>query len=127
MDGTFELLDRHESSANMGFIVPAMKAVINRTDSTVDSRTMADLIREQFMTMSVPNTTIKSAVAFRNAATTRVSVHRLNPRRAGDVMHQLLWELIPSVEGKHAPNHPDFRADADAASPADGSPTVPGQ
>ncbi len=130
VDGTLELLDRHESSANMGFTVPAMKAVINRSENTVDSRTMADLIREQFMTMrgrvSVLNTQIKSAVAFRNAATAQVPVHWIDPQRAGDVMHQLLWELIPSLEGKHAPSHPDYRADADAASPVDGSPSVPG-
>lgn len=125
VDGTLELLERHESSANMGFTVPAMKAVINRTENTVDSRVMADLIREQFMTMrgrvSVLNTTISSTVAFRKAATARVPVHWIDPLRAGEVMHQLLWELIPSLQGKFAPNHPGYKADADAADLVDGA------
>lgn len=111
VNGTVELLDRHESSANMGFTVPAMKAIINRTENTVDSRAMASLIREQFMTMrgrvSVLNTTVSSAVAFRKAATAQVPVHWIDPHKAGDVMHQLLWELIPSLEGTYAPNHRD--------------------
>ena len=50
VDGTLTLLDRHESSANMGFTVPSMKAVINRVENTVDSRTMAGLIRDPRIT-----------------------------------------------------------------------------
>lgn len=129
VDGTLELLDRHESATSMvGFKVPAMKAVINKSDHTVNSRTMADLIREQFIEMrgrvNVLNTQIPSAVAFRNAATEQVPVHWIDPQRAGDVMHRLLWELIPSLEGKYAPNHPEFRA-ATAPPEADGSPSAP--
>lgn len=109
VDGTLELLDRHESSANMGFTVPAMKAVINRVEHTVDSRTMASLIREQFMTLrgrvNVLSTAVPSAVAYKKAATARVPAHWIDPHKAGDVMHALLWELIPSLEGKFAPNH----------------------
>lgn len=109
VDGTLTLLDRHESSANMGFTVPSMKAVINRVENTVDSRTMAGLIREQFMTMrgrvTVLNTGIPAAVAYKKGATAQVPVHWIDPVKAGDVMHALLWELIPSMEGKFAPNH----------------------
>lgn len=109
VDGTLTLLDRHESSANMGFTVPSMKAVINRVENTVDSRTMAGLIREQFMTMrgrvTVLNTGVPTAVAYKKAATAQVPVHWIDPIKAGDVMHALLWELIPSMEGKFAPNH----------------------
>ncbi len=127
VDGTLKLLDRHESSANMGFMVPAMKAIINRSENTVDSRTMAGLIREQFMTMrgrvSVLNTTIASAVAFRKAATAQVPVHWIDPHRAGDVMHQLLWELIPSLEGQYAENHRNYQARVDRPSHDDGPPS----
>jgi chromosome partitioning related protein ParA len=109
VDGTIKLLERHESSANMGYTVPAMKAIINRAENTVDSRTMANLIREQFMEMrgrvNVLNTVVPSAVAYRKAATLQVPVHWVDPVKAGDVMHQLLWELIPSLEGKFTPNH----------------------
>ncbi|MCR6480969.1 ParA family protein [Variovorax sp. ZS18.2.2] len=105
--GTVALLERIESSTNMGFTVPAMKAIINRAEKTVDSRSMAFLIRDQFLTMqgrvTVLDTMVNSAVAFRKAATSRVPVHWIDPQRAGVVMHQLLWELIPSLRGRRAP------------------------
>ena len=109
VDGSLTLLNRHESSANLGFTVPQMRAVINRSEKTVDSRAMASLIREQFLKMrgrvSVMNTVVSSAVAFRKAATNQVPVHWIDPVKAGDTMHQLMWELIPSTEGDFAPNH----------------------
>lgn len=107
--GTLALLDRHESSANMGFTVPAMRAVINHYQNTVDSRTMAELIRDQFMTMrgrvTVLATTVPAIAAFPKAATAQVPVHWMDSIKAGDIMHRLLWELIPSLEGKFTPNH----------------------
>ena len=33
------------------------------------------------------------------AATAQVPVHWMDPARAGDTMHRLCWELIPSLEG----------------------------
>jgi chromosome partitioning related protein ParA len=109
IDGTLTMLDRHESTANLGFKIPAVRAVINRTERTVDSRVMSDLIREEFMTLrgrvSVLESTVPSSVAFRKAATMQVPVHWIDPHRAGDTMHQLLWELIPSLQGLHAPGH----------------------
>lgn len=109
IDGTITMLDRHESTANLGFKVPAVRAVINRTENTKDSRLMSELIREEFMTMrgrvSVLASTVPSAVAFRKAATMQVPVHWVDPARAGDIMHQLMWELIPSLQGLYAPNH----------------------
>jgi chromosome partitioning related protein ParA len=107
--GSEALLDRHESSANMGYTVPAMKALINRFENTVDSRIMTQVIREQFMTLrgrvSVLATTIPAAVAYRKAATLQVPVHWLDPNKAGDVMHRLMWELIPSLQNRYTPNH----------------------
>lgn len=109
VDGTLTLLDRHESSANMGFTVPAMRAVINRAEKTVDSRSMSSLIREQFLTLrgrvTVLNTVVTSAVAYKKAATYQVPVHWIDPVKAGDTMHALLWELLPHLEGTFAPNH----------------------
>lgn len=107
--GTLKLLDRHESSANMGFTVPGMKAIINRAENTVDSHTMSTLIRQQFLTLrgrvNVLTTVVPSAVAYKKAATAQVPVHWIDPHKAGDVMHALLWELIPSLEDKYAANH----------------------
>ncbi|AVS85143.1 ParA family protein [Paracidovorax avenae] len=106
LDGTRELLDRHESTANLGFKVPQMKAVINRTENTRNSRLMADLIRENFIAMrgrvDVLQTVIPSAVAYRNAATAQVPVHWTDPVKAASYMHELMWELIPNVAGYRA-------------------------
>ncbi|GKS73339.1 ParA family protein [Acidovorax sp. SUPP950] len=106
LDGTRELLDRHESTANLGFKVPQMKAVINRTENTKNSRLMADLIRENFIAMrgrvDVLGTVIPSAVAYRNAATAQVPVHWADPIKAASSMHELMWELIPNVSGFRA-------------------------
>lgn len=101
--GTLELLERLEPSTNLGFSVPPMKAVVYRTEHTTDSRAMARLIREQFLTLrgrvSVLDTSVPSAVAYKKAATAQVPVHWMDPTRAGDTMHRLCWELIPSLEG----------------------------
>lgn len=109
VDGTLAVMDRHESASNLGFTVPAMRAVINRAERTVDSRSMANLIREQFMTLrgrvTVLNTAVTAAVAYRKAATAQVPVHWIDPIKAGDTMHALLWELLPHLEGTFAANH----------------------
>ena len=109
VDGTLTLLDRHESAGNMGFTVPAMRAVINRAEKTVDSRAMASLIRDQFMTLrgrvTVLNTVVSSLVAYRKAAAAQVPVHWIDPIKAGDAMHAMLWELLPHLEGTFAANH----------------------
>lgn len=120
VDGTLTLLDRHESAGNMGFTVPAMRAIINRAEKTIDSRAMASLIRDQFMTMrgrvNVLNTVVTSAVAYRKAATAQVPVHWVDPHKSGDVMHALLWELLPHLEGTFAANHRGWIDESLAAS-----------
>lgn len=112
IDGTKQLIARHEEAANLGFKVPAMKAVINRTENTRDSREMSTLIREGYLQMrgrvSTVQTAVHSAVSFRKAATAKVPVHWIDPVRAGDAMHMLLWELIPSLQGQYAPNHRNY-------------------
>ncbi len=70
---------------------------------------MAGLIRDQFMTLrgrvTVLNTVVSAAVAYKKAATSQVPVHWIDPIKAGDTMHALLWELLPHLEGTFAPNH----------------------
>ena len=106
--GTQELLDRLEPSSALGITVPAMRAVIYRLEHTNDSRTIARVIREKFVSLrgrvSVLNTAVPHAVAYRKAATAQIPVHWLDPLRAGSTMHALLWELIPSLEGCCAAN-----------------------
>ena len=106
--GTQELLDRLEPSSALGITVPAMRAVIYRLEHTNDSRTIARVIREKFVSLrgrvSVLNTAVPHAVAYRKAATAQIPVHWLDPLRAGSTMHALLWELIPSLDGCCAAN-----------------------
>lgn len=101
--GTLELLERLEQSANLGMTLPPMKAAIYRAENTSDSRAMTKLIRDQFLTLrgrvSVLDTTVPAAVAYKKAATAQIPVHWLDPSRAGDTMHRLCWELLPMLSG----------------------------
>ncbi|RMX08232.1 ParA family protein [Corticibacter populi] len=107
--GTNRLLERIQSAANLGLHVPPVKALLNRFENTNDSRLMTGLIRDQMPNMAghvyLMETEVPSAVAFRKAATARVPVHWIDPHRCGDVMHRLMWELLPSLDGRYAPNH----------------------
>ena len=111
-DGTVELLDRLEPGSALGATLGPVKAVIYRQDRTADARLIASGIREDFIRLkgrvSVLDTVVPHAKAYKEAATLRVPVHRHEPRRDGvmpsvsTVMHQLAWELIPSLQGVHA-------------------------
>ena len=111
-DGTMELLERLEPGSALGATLGPVKAVIYRQDRTVDARLIASGIREDFARfkgrVSVLDTVVPHAKAYKEAATLRVPVHRHERRHAGvmpsasAVMHQLVWELIPSLRGVHA-------------------------
>ena len=70
---------------------------------------MASGIREDFIKLksrvSVLETVVPYAKAYKEAATLRIPVHRHERKREGPmpsawtVMHQLAWELIPSLQG----------------------------
>lgn len=109
VNGTSMLLDRIESAVNLGYTVPAMRAVINRIERTTDSRAVADLIRDQFVTLrarvTVLNTVIPSLAAYKKAALSQIPVHWFDAVKAGDQMHALMWELLPHLRGRFAPNH----------------------
>ena len=89
-----------------------MKAVLSRSEKTNDCRVMTDIIRENFITMrgrvNMLNTAVPSTVAYRKAATAQVPVHWIDSIKAAETMHELLWELIPSVTEMYAPNHKRF-------------------
>ena len=108
-DGTMELLERLEPSSALGATLGPMKAVIYRQDRTTDARVIAGGIREDFIKLkgrvTVLETVVPHAKAYKEAATLRIPVHRHERKREGvapsayTVMHQLAWELIPSLEG----------------------------
>jgi chromosome partitioning related protein ParA len=111
-DGTMELLERLEPGSALGATLGPVKAVIYRQDRSADARLIASGIREDFIRLkgrvSVLQTVVPHAKAYKEAATLRVPVHRHERRRHGVmpsasvVMHQLAWELIPSLQGVHA-------------------------
>ena len=108
-DGTMELLERLEPSSALGATLGPMKAVIYRQDRTTDARVIAAGIREDFIKLkgrvSVLDTIVPHAKAYKEAATLRIPVHSHERKRDGPtpsaytVMHALAWELIPSLEG----------------------------
>ena len=108
-DGTMELLERLEPSSALGATLGPMKAVIYRQDRTTDARIIAAGIREDFIKLkgrvSVLDTIVPHAKAYKEAATLRIPVHSHERKREGPtpsaytVMHALAWELIPSLEG----------------------------
>lgn len=108
-DGTMELLERLEPSSALGATLGPMKAVIYRQDRTTDARIIAAGIREDFIKLkgrvSVLDTIVPHAKAYKEAATLRIPVHSHERKRDGPtpsaytVMHALAWELIPSLEG----------------------------
>ena len=111
-DGTMELLDRLEPGGALGASLGPMKAVIYRQDRSADARIIASGIREDFIKLkgrvAILETVVPHAKAYKEAATLRVPVHRHERKRDGPtpsaytVMHQLAWELIPSLEGVFA-------------------------
>ena len=111
-DGTMELLDRLEPGSALGASLGPMKAVIYRQDRTADARVIASGIRDDFIKLkgrvSVLDTVVPHAKAYKEAATLRIPVHRHERKREGvapsacTVMHQLAWELIPSLQGVYA-------------------------
>lgn len=111
-DGTMELLDRLEPGGALGASLGPMKAVIYRQDRSADARIIAGGIREDFIKLkgrvAVLETVVPHAKAYKEAATLRIPVHRHERKRDGPtpsaytVMHQLAWELIPSLEGVFA-------------------------
>jgi chromosome partitioning related protein ParA len=100
--GTLDLLERLEPSSNIGMTLPPIKAVLYRTEHTADSRTMAKMIRDEFVRLrgrvSVLDVMVPSAVAYKKAATAQMPVHWIDTK-ANDTMHRLCWELMPHLNG----------------------------
>lgn len=111
-DGTMELLERLEPGAHVGAALGTLKALIYRQDRTTDARLIASQLREDFGKLtgrvSILDTVVPYAKAYKEAATARMPVHRHERHRAGampsayTVMHRLAWELVPRVAGSFA-------------------------
>lgn len=106
--GTVAMIDRLQPMSFLGAPVGPLRAVIYRQDRTVDGRRIADELRsESFLpsrgAITVLDTGVPAGVAYREAATHRLPVHRYEPRRRGpgpsaaEVMAALVAELFPHL------------------------------
>ena len=110
--GTMELLDRLDLGPEFGCRLGPIKAVLYKQSRTSDAKHVAHALREDFIRMggrvTLLNTPVPLAKAYTEACTKRIPVHRHETTHPGamksayQVMHELVWELIPSMEGVHA-------------------------
>ncbi len=107
--GTLRVLQRLEQDGDepRAELAP-IQAVICRYDGSRDARSLLAELRSEFTAsdrVTILDTAIPSAVAYRNAFTARVPAHTVN--RVGgarypsayEVMHRLVWELQPELQG----------------------------
>ncbi len=106
--GTVQMLDRLRPMAFLGAPVGPLRGLIYRMDRTLDARRIAqELCREAYGpskgAITILDTAIPSTVAYREAATARVPVHRWESKRRGSTtcarqaMLALIAELIPHL------------------------------
>lgn len=106
--GTLQMLERLRPMACLGAPVGPLKGLIYRMDRTVDARRIAhELCRETYGpskgAVTILKTVIPGMVAYREAATARMPVHRWEPQRSGptasahDVMRAFVRELFPHL------------------------------
>lgn len=107
--GTLAMLDRLEPMKYLGAPVGHLYGLIYRMDHTVDARRVADGLRkatfaESHGAISILDTVIPATVAYREAATGQVPVHRWEKQRRGptpcarETMVALVQELLPHVD-----------------------------
>lgn len=106
------LIERHDSVSTMGLKMPQMKAFLNKSQKTSDSKEMSAMIRESFIELSgkitMADTDVPDATAWKKAASAGVPVHWIDPVKASNTLHSLLWEIVPSVSEMYASNHPQY-------------------
>ena len=106
--GTLGMLERLKPMAFLGAPVAPMKGLVYRMDHTRDARMISHELRQASYApsrgaISILNTLIPSTVAYREAATHRMPVHRWETRRSGptasalETMTALVHELFPHL------------------------------
>ncbi|WP_019591771.1 ParA family protein [Thioalkalivibrio sp. ALE20] len=107
--GTVSMLERLRPMAAMGAPVGSLYGLLYRVDRTADGRSIADELRREAYAPSrgkimILDTTVPATVAYREAATHQVPVHRWEPRRDGptesgaETMRRLAAELLPHLD-----------------------------
>ncbi|MGO4155304.1 ParA family protein [Cupriavidus sp. YAF13] len=126
--GTMELLERLEVGPELGFRLGPVRAVLYKQGRTADAKHVAQALRDDFIPMggrvTLLNTPVPLAKAYTEASTKRIPVHRHETRHPGamksasQVMHELVWELIPSLKDVYAGGFAATDTNAVPAAPA---------
>lgn len=110
--GTLRVLQRleHDENEPRAELAP-IQAVICKFDCTRNARQLLGELRAEFDAgdrVTILDTVIPNAVAYKDAFTARKPVHQVN-RQGGsrfpsgyEVMHRLVWELQPNLYGHFA-------------------------
>lgn len=105
ISGTVDLHKRLEPARPAGGL-PHLKAIIYKLKGTTDARMIADQIRTQFLDLKgrvhVIDTAVPDAVAYQKAATAQLPVHWVDPSKASAIMHRVVWELFPNLNGVYS-------------------------
>lgn len=108
--GTVAMIERLKPMSYLGAPIGPLKGVIYRQDRTADGRAIAAELRsESFLPsrghIGILDTVVPAGVAYREAATLRVPVHRIDSKRRGatpcaaEIMAALARELFPHLGG----------------------------
>lgn len=112
--GTLDMLDRLRPGAFMGAPVAPLKGLVYRQDRTADAKRIVQELRTLSFgpsrgQITILDTTVPNTVAYREAATRQIPVHRWEPRREGatssarDTMLALAHELFPHLANLSLP------------------------
>lgn len=113
LSGMLEKLEELRTlSEHMMLTLPTVQALIYDMERTNDARSMAEEIRGQFIRsggqVSVLDAIIPHSVAYNEASTRSIPVHRHEIVRRGqtpsayEAMHSLVWEFLPATQGVRA-------------------------
>lgn len=107
--GTVKMIERLQPMARLGAPIGPLRGIIYRQDRTVDARIITEELRAASFTPSkgaitILNTVIPSSVVYREAATQKIPVHRIEQKNrrnnnlsAKQIMVELAGELIPNL------------------------------
>ncbi len=115
-DNTKRLVKNLQQAEEVGVQLGALKGVIYRQERLVSDRMFADELRTSYVRFSAALTMLETAIphakAYKEAAARKMPVHRYDPERHGaspsawEVMHAFAYELFPDLRGIEAPRGP---------------------
>jgi chromosome partitioning related protein ParA len=81
---------------------PPILAVINKQNTTNDAKLVTSQIHNEVRQLeglvSIAKTTVPHATAYNKSASIKIPVHWFDGKQS-EVLHHLLWEIVPQLEG----------------------------